>query len=65
MSGKQKRGQNLENTGFAPFLKYLQETHRTHFRLQKRQTIKTAKKVRKPKRRRTFLFSDTSVPFSC
>ena len=44
MSGKRKRGQSLENTGLAPFLKYLQETHRTHFRLQKRQTIKVAQK---------------------
>lgn len=44
MSGKRKRGQSLENTGFAPVLRHLQETHRTHFRLQKRQTIKVAQK---------------------
>lgn len=44
MSGKQKRGKTLKTQALPPFSKYLQETHRTHFRLQKRQTIKTGQK---------------------
>lgn len=52
----------MKTQALPPFLKYLQETHRAHFRLQKRQTIKAAKKVRKPKRRRTF-FCFRTHPF--